>query len=602
MRELTKIMVSISLLFINVFLLMTFSITFIVRLLLQSLNIVNRRIYLEKRLPFRDTGITKGNKVCIVGCGSSGLITAKECIDNGLSVTCYEKSMGIGGAFEPGYKGGKFTSSKVVTAWSSFPCTDDTYHWNFKEYVNYLNRFTDHFKLRSFLRFNTEVVSIERTHVDQNTDADLQRAESMKYIWRVTTVDTLTGDKKTVVFDKVILCGGTNHIPRRPTFKNEDAFNGVIMHSSEFRNGYSMKGKNVVVVGLGESGADIAYYISTYAASTFLISRKGPGAVVPRFTDDGIPSDIGTTRAYHALPRSIFSGENVEYLPRWWKLKIWIEDLWLNSVECGDKKTNFISPTFFTRRHWMRSPATKSANFIEAVKEGRMTYKETSIVRLHENSVEFEDGDMHACDVIVCCTGYTKNNAMLPPNLKEINYRNDLFKKCIHPELATSLAFVGFARPNFGTIPVIAELQARLVALVMAGKVTLPTMEEMEAMINADRQYEEWLFSPYYRQLPSLCSYMESTQALCRLLGCDIDWKRLLQNPSVLYKVIFGPIIAAQFRLFGPGEDRKNAVKVMNSAPSVDFAVSLYAGLLLLCAGILSNIGYADPPIGLYLP
>ena len=77
------------------------------------------------------------------------------------------------------------------------------------------------------------------------------------------------------VFDKVIICGGTNHIPTIPTFNSEHAFEGVIMHSSQFRRGENMKGKKVVVVGLGESGSDICYLISMHAASTHLISRKG---------------------------------------------------------------------------------------------------------------------------------------------------------------------------------------------------------------------------------------------------------------------------------------------------------------------------------------
>ena len=66
----------------------------------------------------------------------------------------------------------------------------------------------------------------------------------------------------------------------------------------------------------------------------------------------------------------------------------------------------------------MRSTGTKSANFIRAIEENGMTYKETNIARLHENSVEFEDGDVCACDVIVCCTGYKGNSAMLPNDLK----------------------------------------------------------------------------------------------------------------------------------------------------------------------------------------
>ena len=96
-----------------------------------------------------------------------------------------------------------------------------------------------------------------------------------QFIWEVVIQNTNTKVLDTKTFDKVIMCGGTNHVPKKPSLLMEETFKGEIIHSSQFRGGESMKAKNVVVVGLGESGSDISYLISEQAEKTLLLSRKG---------------------------------------------------------------------------------------------------------------------------------------------------------------------------------------------------------------------------------------------------------------------------------------------------------------------------------------
>lgn len=66
----------------------------------------------------------------------------------------------------------------------------------------------------------------------------------------------------TEVFDAVLVCSGhhgTKHIPKLPGL-NE--FKGQILHSHDYRRPGDVTGKRVLVVGLGNSGGDIASELS----------------------------------------------------------------------------------------------------------------------------------------------------------------------------------------------------------------------------------------------------------------------------------------------------------------------------------------------------
>ena len=88
-------------------------------------------------------------------------------------------------------------------------------------------------------------------------------------------------------------------------------------------------------------------------------------------------------------------------------------------------------------------------------------------------------GETFHCDAIVACTGYRNSCPFFEhedicedlahecelkmKDLAEMckNPRN-LFKQCIHPAFPTGeLAFFGFARPAFGSIPPCSEMQVR---------------------------------------------------------------------------------------------------------------------------------------------
>lgn len=63
-----------------------------------------------------------------------------------------------------------------------------------------------------------------------------------------------------------------------------------------------MRGKRVLLIGLGESGSDISLHISRVADACCISSRHGPGYVIPRHIG-GKTTDLDTNRIHHAIPK-----------------------------------------------------------------------------------------------------------------------------------------------------------------------------------------------------------------------------------------------------------------------------------------------------------
>src|SRR5574339_108324 len=79
----------------------------------------------------------------------------------------------------------------------------------------------------------------------------------------------------------LVIATGYNREPFRPLWPAQEAFKGLVMHSSEYRNGELFRGKKVLVVGFGNSGGEIAIDLCEHGAQVGLSVRGGVN-VIPR--------------------------------------------------------------------------------------------------------------------------------------------------------------------------------------------------------------------------------------------------------------------------------------------------------------------------------
>lgn len=503
--------------------------------------------------------------ICVIGAGPSGLCTIKELKECGHDVTCYDKSCSIGGAFSTKSVSSKVYDSLLLTvsnffmAYSGFPVnpTEGRRYWNAYEYEQYLIKYCKEFGLLENISFETTVVNVEK------------KADS----YHITTKDK-SNNVSEKVFDAVVICTGTNRVPRVPQIEGAEDFQGKIIHTEEYTNANDFKGKKVVCVGVGESGADIAHEIANEAEECTLIMRSLP-SIVPRWisqhTNDGF-----TSRSFHSLGKH---GMN-----RFMQLKgRWALATKRNLSSAEKLHLEWLSknPRYFNRF------LTKNDVFIEDIVNNKLACKQANIARIEKDSICLTDGTKIKADVIVLNTGYKEDFGILGSCLKIDNVRN-LFKHMIHPDIGPSFSLIGWARPAQGGVPACSEMQARYLALLLAGKKTLPLKDDLLRQIKSDKEWEEDFFDDS-SSLNSLVDYHRFMVSLAKLIGCYPRISRFL-SPKLSYKMWFGSHIANSYRIDGPGSMRKESIHLIKSLPvSASRSRNLVVSMLALVYGKKAN-------------
>jgi cation diffusion facilitator CzcD-associated flavoprotein CzcO len=104
---------------------------------------------------------------------------------------------------------------------------------------------------------------------------------------RVTGVATANGgwvvsaaDGSEFQASNVVVATGLNRVPRIPTYPNQESYTGEILHTADYKNGAPYAGKPVLVVGFGNSAAEIALDLMEHGAISH-ISVRSPSVVVP---------------------------------------------------------------------------------------------------------------------------------------------------------------------------------------------------------------------------------------------------------------------------------------------------------------------------------
>ena len=104
----------------------------------------------------------------------------------------------------------------------------------------YFDQFVDHFGLREKIRFETEVVNVEPINDE----------------WEVR-VRSGAGGEKTTRYRAVMVANGHHWDPRwpEPAFQGSEQFAGEQIHVHGYRDPDLLKGKRVLVLGIGNSAA-----------------------------------------------------------------------------------------------------------------------------------------------------------------------------------------------------------------------------------------------------------------------------------------------------------------------------------------------------------
>ncbi|WP_133468568.1 flavin-containing monooxygenase [Paraglaciecola marina] len=477
-------------------------------------------------------------KIGVIGAGLSGLVTIKELIEEGHDVICLEKNKDIGGVFSKmgSYDSVELTVSNYFMAYSDFmPYDEPVKFWTRKEYKQYLDKYAKHFDLLKYIKFDCDVTQIEDT--SENFIISGVGSDNQKFS---ETVDTLA------------VCSGQFQKPNIPDIEGLDTFLGDTMHSAEYTNVENcnhLKGKKVLFLGAGESGADVVTEIAGIASHSVLALRRRH-----LFSQKNVGGsntiDMVQTRFWHSIP----ANEKAEA----------VRTIWRNIRKSTDNKAlSLLADHVILAPDEPGSVVTKTERIFEAEANG-MVIDIGGITRVNGSQVEFESGRSESFDAIVFCTGF-KFSLPFMKNDSEISDIRDCYLQSFHKDLKERVAFIGFARPQQGGVPLIAELQARYFARVISDKIQLP--ENLYELAIADKKLwqEEFYETPH---VFGLVNGQRFNEKIADLIGCRLPAPNIIFSPKSFVVYWLHHIWPCQFRVVGPGKQNIAKEKWTN-APSI---------------------------------
>jgi hypothetical protein len=94
-------------------------------------------------------------------------------------------------------------------------------------------------------------------------------------VWEVSTAEGPYRGRR------VVVAAGASRVPHVPRWPGQETFPGPILHSRDYANGAAFRGQRVLVVGFGNSGAEIALDLLEHGARP-AVAVRGPVNVIPR--------------------------------------------------------------------------------------------------------------------------------------------------------------------------------------------------------------------------------------------------------------------------------------------------------------------------------
>uniref|UniRef100_A0A8D0EHE4 Flavin-containing monooxygenase n=1 Tax=Salvator merianae TaxID=96440 RepID=A0A8D0EHE4_SALMN len=476
--------------------------------------------------------------VAVIGAGVSGLTSIKACLEEGLEPTCFEQSSDIGGLWRftekveedraSIYNSVVTNSSKEMSCFSDFPMPDDFPNFlHNSKFLQYLRMYAAHFELLKYIRFKTKVICLEK-----NQDS------SVPGQWIL--VAERDGKQESFIFDAAMICTGHQieaYVPLA-SFPGIEKFKGTYLHSRNYKSPERFHEKTVVIVGMGNSAADIAVEICRKAKKVIL-STRGGSWVMSRVADNGYPWDT----IFH----SRFADVTRNYLP--WLFLQWMTEQKMN--QWFDHENYGLVPR---NRSLMKEPVFND-DLPSRILCGAVTVKPI-VQEFTETSAVFEDGTVEEkVDAVIFATGYSVAFPFLEKSVIKVeDNRVPLYKHVFPPQLEKpTLAVIGLIQP-LGPIMPTSELQARWATRVFKELSTLPSESIMVAdTVKRSKKRIKWFGTSRSQSIQT--NFIEYLDELAASFGAkpNLLWL-LLKDPKLALTMFFGPCTPFQFRLVGPGK------------------------------------------------
>lgn len=322
----------------------------------------------------RPTDASSEAQVVIVGAGASGLSAGAALKREGIDSILLEKDHRIGESWARRYERLRLHTVRRFSGLAHYPIPRTYPRYVPKDmFATYLREYADVFQLR--IELNRLVQTVRP--LDDG-------------LWE-TVIDAGRPVRSRVV----IIATGSYNEPLLPSLPGREGFTGRFLHSSQYVSGREFADQAVLVVGIGNSGAEIAADLVEQGASQVAIAVRTPPPIMPRDLFGAVPVQLlGIALTPIPAPRLLDRAGAA-----------------MRRMAIGDLRKYGLG-----NARWgpftARRPAVIDVGFLEKLKEFEIAVR-PDVDRLTAKGVIFSDGSEEEFNAIVAATGFDSGLARL---------------------------------------------------------------------------------------------------------------------------------------------------------------------------------------------
>jgi putative flavoprotein involved in K+ transport len=367
--------------------------------------------------------------VMVLGGGAAGLAAAAQLKARGVDCVVLERGPGVAASWRGRYDRLRLHTVRRLSGLPGFPIPREYGRWVRRDdLVRYLEAYAERFDL------------------DVRTGTTVDRVKATADGWSLRLDDGSERSAKTLV-----VATGYLHTPVVPDWPGRSTWTGTLLHSAEYRNAQPFAGRHVLVVGPGNSGAEIATDLAEGGAASVRLAIRTPPHIVRR-TTAGWPAQLNGVllgrlpeRSFNRLAATLARLETPD-----------LRAYGIDRPAVGLK----------TRLRTQRYVPLQDVGIIRDVRAGRVR-PVAAVQSFTEDSVLLADGTSVRPDVVIAATGYGTG-------LRELFEEPSLFDETGVPLVhggapaRPGLFFIGYDVTLGGMLRQLA-LESRRVARAVAG-------------------------------------------------------------------------------------------------------------------------------------
>ncbi|MFJ3880520.1 flavin-containing monooxygenase [Streptomyces sp. NPDC090077] len=215
-------------------------------------------------MPEPDLTSTEPRPVYVIGAGPGGLAVAAALRARGVRAVVVERTGAVGASWRGHYDRLRLHTTRRLSGLPGLAVPRRFGRWVARaDVVRYLEKYAEFHELEL-------VTGVEVTRIERAADGEG---------W---TLHASGG--RLLAARAVVVATGYNHTPALPDWPGREAYTGRLLHARDYRNPAPYAGRDVLVVGVGNTGAEIAVDLAEGGAARVRLAVRTVPHLVRRST------------------------------------------------------------------------------------------------------------------------------------------------------------------------------------------------------------------------------------------------------------------------------------------------------------------------------